>query len=212
VPVSDLDHAELMRIYGPWANRTPADVADVFAGYEGRWWIAGGWSLEAFGGVRRDHADIDPSIPRHELPLLRRHLAGRLDLWSADQETLRVLLPDDVGSDDHLLPHSCENVWARRSGADPWEYDIILMTTIDDRWVFKRDPRTSLPLDEIVWRRDGVNYLRPEIQLLHKAAGLRPKDQADFDAVWTLLDARARRWLLQAIELTHPGHPWLSAG
>jgi hypothetical protein len=26
----------LMRIYGPWANRTPADVADVFAGYEGR--------------------------------------------------------------------------------------------------------------------------------------------------------------------------------
>jgi hypothetical protein len=161
--------------------------------------------------VKRQHGDLDPSIPRSELPLLRRHLAGRIDLWAADQDTLRVLLPDDVGQDDDRLPSRCENVWARRSGGDPWEYDIILMDTVDGRWVFKRNDRTTLPLDEIIWTQNGVNYLRPEIQLLHKAAGLRPKDQADFDAVWPVLGSEGRRWLRKALELTHPNHRWLSA-
>lgn len=211
MPVNSLDHDELTRIYGPWLTRSPEDVAELFADYEGRWWISGGWAIEAFSGVGRDHGDVDPSIPRGEFPLLRRYLAGRIDLWSADQETLRVLLPDDVGADDHLVPDSCENVWARNSGGDPWEYDIILMGTVDDRWVFKRNDRTSLPLDEIVWTQDGVRYLRPEIQLLHKAAGLRPKDQADFDAVRPVLDSQSRQWLRNAIGRTHPGHKWLAA-
>lgn len=211
MPISNLPHGELVRLFGPWRVRTPADVATLFAGYTGRWWIAGGWAIEAFSGIRRQHGDIDPSIPRSELPLLRRHLSGRIDLWSADQETLRVLLPDDIGNDDHLVPDSCENVWARQSGGDPWEYDIILMNTVDNRWVFKRDGRTTLPLDEIVWTRNGVNYLRPEIQLLHKAAGLRSKDQADFESVIPILDPQSRRWLRQAIQLAHPNHRWLSA-
>jgi hypothetical protein len=203
-----LSKDEIHRIYGPWRIRTPAAAAELFAGYRGRWWIAGGWAIEAFSGVERRHSDLDPSIPRHELPLLRRHLAGRLDLWAADQETLRVLLPDDAEEDQ--LADSCENVWARASGADPWEYDIILMHTVGDRWVFKRDERITRPVDEIVWTRDGISYLRPEIQLLHKARGLRPNDQADFDAAWPLLDAEARGWLRNALELTQPGHPWLT--
>lgn len=210
VPYSKLDREEAGRIFGPWLTRTPADVAELFAGYGGRWWIAGGWAIEASSGVKRDHGDIDPSIPRPDLQLLRCHLAGRIDLWAADQETLRVLLPEDIGKDDDLLPDSCEAVRARNSGAEPWEYDITLMTTAGDRWVFKRDWRITLPLDDIVWTRNGVKYLRPEIQLLHKAAAPRPKDQADFDVAWPLLDSDSRRWLREAVELVHPGHRWLS--
>lgn len=212
MPVSNLSHDEITRLYGPWLTRTPADVAQLFDGYPGRWWIAGGWAIEAFTGVRRDHGDIDPSIPRHELPRLRRHLAGQMDLWAADQETLRLLLPEDTPDDaDEDLPETCENVWARRSGADPWQYDIILTRVRPDTWVFKRDPRITRPLAEIVWSRDGINYLRPEIQLLHKARGLRPKDQADFDAAWPLLDPDDQAWLRDAVTLTQPDHPWLSA-
>jgi hypothetical protein len=207
VPVRDLSHAELNRIYGPWLPRTPLDAARVMDGYPGRWWIAGGWALEAFTGVSRPHDDLDPSIPRHELPLLRRHLAGKLDLWAADQETLRVLLPEDVGRDS--LPESCENVWARHGGGEPWQYDIILMGVTADRWVFKRDSRISRPVDDIVWSVDGIRYLRPEVQLLHKAAAPRPKDQADFAATSPRLEPADRRWLRKAIELVHPGHPWL---
>lgn len=207
VPASDLSHEELVRIYGPWVPRTPADAARLFAGHPGRWWIAGGWALEAFTGVSRAHGDLDPSIPRQELPLLRRHLAGTLDLWSADQETLRVLLPDDIGRDS--LPTSCENVWARSNGGDPWQYDVILMDVTDGRWVFKRDARITLPVEEIIWSVDGIPYLRPEVQLLHKANGLRPKDRADFAATWPLLEPAPRRWLRESVELAHPGHPWL---
>ncbi len=208
VPVSDLSHDELVRIYGPWLRRTPQDAALLFDGYPGRWWIAGGWALEAFNGVTRPHGDLDPSIPRCDLPLLRQHLAGRLDLWSADQETMTILLPGD-GDLDPLAP-TCENIWARSSGGEPWEYDIILMGVTDGRWIFKRDSRISRPLEEIVWFDHGVPYLRPEVQLLHKARGLRSKDQVDFDATWPRLEPAARRWLREAIELTQPAHPWLS--
>lgn len=207
VPLSDLTHDELLRIYGSWLPKTPRDAAELFDGYPGRWWIAGGWALETFSGVSRPHGDLDPSIPRHELPVLRGHLAGRLDLWSADQETLRILLPADRDHDS--LSESCENVWARRSGDDPWLYDIILMDVTDDTWIYKRDARISRPVDDIVWFADGVPYLRPEVQLLHKAARPRPKDQADFAATAPLLDPADRRWLHEAIELVHPAHPWL---
>ena len=205
----DLTHDELTRIYGPWIARTPADVADLLDGYTGRWWIAGGWAIEAFTGAARQHDDVDPSIPLHELAQLRRHLAGRIDVWAAAQEVLQVLHPEDIGHDQ--LPPTCGNLWARRSGADPWEYDILLTPTEPDMWVFKRDDRIRMPIDAIVWRRDGISYLRPEIQLLHKARGLRDKDQADFDACWPLLDQQSRRWLREAVELTQPDHPWLSA-
>jgi hypothetical protein len=209
MPVNSLSHDELVRIYGPWLPRTPGDAALLFDGYPGRWWIAGGWAVEAFTGVHRSHGDLDPSIPRRDLALLRRHFAGKLDLWSADQDTLRVLLPDDIGQDP--LADSCENVWARRSGAEPWELDIILMDVTDDTWIFKRDSRIRRPVDDIVWSVDSVPYLRPEVQLLHKAAGLRPQDQDDFDASVSLLSATDRRWLRDAIELTQPTHPWLNA-
>ncbi len=46
-----------------------------------------------------------------------------------------------------------------------------------------------------LWPCDGIEYLRPEIQLLHKANGLRPKDQEDFEVCLPLLDDTARRWL-----------------
>jgi hypothetical protein len=117
------------------------------------------------------------------------------------------LLPGDVDRDS--LAESCENVWARRSGGEPWQYDIILMDITDDTWMFKRDHRITLPVERLVWSVDGVPYLRPEVQLLHKAARPRSKDEADFAATWPLLEPADRRWLREAIDLTHPAHPWL---
>ena len=198
-----LDHDEIVRLYGPWEARTPQDAAELFAGYDRPWWIAGGWAIEAFTGVPRDHGDVDPSIPRSDIGALRRHLAGRLDVWEADSGTLRPLLD---GDDD--VTDECENLWLRPSGAEPWEYDVILMHTTPTTWTFKRDARISRPLAEILWERDGIRYLAPEVQLLHKARALRPQDRADFDACAPLLDVRARAWLRDALELAHPGHPW----
>ncbi|MCW2738682.1 hypothetical protein [Nocardioides sp.] len=200
------DHDEIVRLYGPWLARTPQDAAALFEGYAGPWWIAGGWAVEAFTDVARGHDDVDPSIPRSDVAGLRRHLSGRLDVWQADDGSLRPMVePEDTLSD------TCENLWLRASGADPWEYDVILMHTTSTTWTFKRDPRISLPLSEITWTRDGIAYLRPEVQLLHKARGLRPKDQADFEACAPLLESGPRTWLRSALSMAHPGHAWIDA-
>jgi len=184
----------------------PTDAFELFSGYRGRWWIAGGWAIEAFSGVHRPHDDVDASIPRSGVNLLREHLAGRLDVWSADSGTFRALLDK---ADDEVLPDTCENLWLRASGADPWQYDVILMDTTPTTWTFKRDARISLPIDSILWTRDGIDYVRPEVQLLHKANSLRTKDQDDFEVCLPLLDAPSRQWLKNALEVAHCGHPWL---
>lgn len=108
VPVSELTPDEVHRIYGPWRSTSPTDVATMFQNYPGMRWIAGGWAIEAFTGAPRPHGDIDPSIPRPDLPLFRRHMAGRADLWAADQENLRLLLPEDADGD--TVAERCENI------------------------------------------------------------------------------------------------------
>lgn len=199
------DHDEIVRLYGPWRVRTPPDAAELFRGYAGCWWIAGGWAIEAFTDLSRPHDDLDLSIPRADVARLARHLSGRLDVWQADDGALRPMLNHEAG-----VGESCENLWLRQSGADPWEYDVILMHATPTTWTYKRDSRISLPLQDILWTRDGIRYLRPEVQLLHKAPGLRDKDQVDFDACVRLLEPDQRAWLRKSLGLAHPNHPWLT--
>lgn len=201
-----VDHDEIVRLYGPWRHRTPPDVAELFSGYTGDWWIAGGWAIEAFTNLPRTHGDVDPSIPRAEASLLRAHLSGRLDVWAADKGALRPLVTPEAS-----IPATCNNLWLRESGTSPWEYDVILMDTTAERWTYRRDPRISLPFSDVLWERDGIRYLRPEIQLLHKAPALRPQDQGDFEACLPLLDFAGRTWLRTALQIAHPGHPWIDA-
>ena len=199
------DHDEVARLYGPWRVRTPSQAADLFDGYSRPWWVAGGWAIEAFTGTSRAHGDLDVSIPRRDASLLLAHMAGRMDVWAAERGTLRPLLEPA----DEPLPATCGNLWLRRSGAHPWEYDVLLMDVSDSIWTYKRDERISRPIDRILWARDGVRYLRPEVQLLHKAPRRRAKDDADFDACLPLLDEAAHNWLREALRTAHPGHPWL---
>ncbi|MGQ7311874.1 hypothetical protein ACUOFU_09260 [Microbacterium arabinogalactanolyticum] len=202
-----MEEAEFTRLYGHWAPRTPEDVRDFFDGYGGTWWIAGGWALQAFTGVERHHEDIDPGILRAELPLLRAHVGDRLHLWAAFSGALKPVASDDP--DD--LPDGCGQLWARRSAADPWEYDILLGPGTTDEWQYRRDPSVRMPMADALWERDGIRFLQPEIQLLYKARGLRDKDRADFDATLPFLDGRRRAWLADALRRTIPGHPWLAA-
>ncbi|BDZ40543.1 hypothetical protein [Microbacterium suwonense] len=200
-----MDDAEFERLYGRWEPRTPDDVRDLFDDYPGVWWVAGGWSLQAFTGIERHHEDIDPGILRDELPLLRAHVKGRLDLWGASSGALKPVASDDPAD----LLEGCGQLWARRSAAEPWEYDILLGPGTRQEWQYKRDTSIRMPMRRALWERDGIRYLQPEIQLLYKAKGLREKDRADFDATLPFLDARRREWLAGVLEQTLPRHPWL---
>jgi hypothetical protein len=81
-----------------------------------------------------------------------------------------------------------------------------------DTRICRRDERIRLRYDEVVVRTDdGIPYLRPEITLLFKAKHAHePKNESDFAAVLPLLDQPRRRWLVDAIALAHPGHPWIA--
>lgn len=191
-------------MYGPWREHTPLDALELLQDYPARWWVAGGWAIEAFTGRRRPHADLDLGIPRSDVGLLQEHLSGRLDVWAADQGSLRPLRQRA-----EPLSRTCGNLWLRASGADPWEYDVLLTTIERAVWIYKRDARVTLPVEHILWRHEGVAYLRPEVQLLHKAKALRAKDHDDFEACLPLLTSAARTWLRAALDTAHPTHPWL---
>ncbi|ADG78354.1 Aminoglycoside-2''-adenylyltransferase OS=Tsukamurella paurometabola (strain ATCC 8368 / DSM/ CCUG 35730 / CIP 100753 / JCM 10117 / KCTC 9821 / NBRC 16120/ NCIMB 702349 / NCTC 13040) OX=521096 GN=Tpau_1736 PE=4 SV=1 [Tsukamurella paurometabola] len=197
---------EQARLYGSWRANTTADALALFENYPGLWWVAGGHAIEAFTKSPRPHSDLDVSIPRADVPVLRRHVAGQFDVWQADSGTLRPMVDDA----DTVTP-TCSNLWLREHGDAPWEFDVLLAITSAATWTYERDRRVKLTLDDALWDLDGVRYLSPEVQLLHKAPGLRAKDQADFDACLPRLAPAQSGWLLSALGLAHPRHPWIVA-
>jgi hypothetical protein len=67
-----------------------------------------------------------------------------------------------------------------------------------------------MPYDRLIeWTDDGIPYGRPEVILLYKAKHSRDRDEGDFADMLPLLEPERRRWLADALELVHPGHPWL---
>ena len=145
-----LDPEELafQRLYGPWKVSTPADAQELMDGYDGDWWITGGWAIEAFTGVRREHEDVDVSLWRRDIEKLRLHLKGRYDLWSNAGGRLRPLTDQRPEQ-----PDDADQIWLRRHALAPWEFDLQPNPDRDGRWVFRRDPTLDYALDEITWDR-----------------------------------------------------------
>ena len=200
--VTVLDHAEIVRLYGPWAVRTPREAATFLDGYPGRWWIAGGWAIDAFTGTSRAHGDLDIGIPRTEAVRFIEFAGAMLDVWAAAGSLTPLPRRGATISDD------CGNLWLRASGSDPWEYDVLLEDVRGESWVYKRATDLSRPLSDCVWSHDGITYLRPEVQLLLKASNARPKDDLDLERCLPKLDEAGRRWLAQSLRQEEPGHPW----
>lgn len=200
----ELSHEDFMRIYGPLAPLTLAEVAALFADAPFRWWICGGWSLEMEPTPRRDHEDVEVGIARADLPAVRDWMAD-YHLWDIHAGNLAYLWPKVEVPDDH------EQLWVRRDAYSPWLMDLMLTPVEDETWFYKRDRRVTLPMSEaIVVGEDGIPRQRPEIGLLFKARRRFERDEADFAAVLPRLSDARRAWLRDAIELTEPpGNPWL---
>jgi hypothetical protein len=197
--------------WGTWDPLTPTQMGEMLAGLDVRWWICGGYAIEAFvGHPFREHEDFDFGVIRADQLAVQRHLAA-WDLQAADPPgTLRAWLPGEVLTE--FLGEGVHTAWARRATAEPWEFQVMLDEAVDGHWVYRRDPRVRRPLETLTWRHpDGLPYLAPEVQLLYKSKGRRPKDEVDFTAAAPLLSADQREWLTAALALTDPGNPWLAA-
>jgi hypothetical protein len=191
--------------YGPVEPATREEAKEFFGGLGLAWWVAGGWSIEAFTGVPRHHDDLDVSFWRRHVPELVRYADGRYHVWAAGSRSLSPLTVDHSE-----VPDGADQVWLREHALAPWKYDVVLNPDRDGRWVFRRDPTLDYDLDEITWiAADGIRYLNPEMALAYKARLDRPKDRQDLAATLPLLSKAKRTWLADMIHRLHPDHTWL---
>ncbi len=202
---ADLDDGAraFQRLYGPWDAFDPREARELFDPLGIPWWVAGGWAIEAFTGVSREHEDIDVSMFRRDLPVLRSGVAGRYHVWAAGEGALSPLEAPEAS-----IPDTADQVWLRAHALAPWRADVVLNPDDHGRWVSRRDRSYVVDLDDVTWQHDGICFLRPEVALAFKAKSCRPKDQADLDATLPLLDEGQRRWLADFLDRIHPGHAW----
>jgi hypothetical protein len=88
----------------------------------------------------------------------------------------------------------------------------MLAASDGDYWIYHRGRGTLRePLADITMTTNsGLPYLAPEIVLLFKSRGMRPKDHEDFLDVKDLLDEPRRQWLIERTAPRYPTHPWLA--
>jgi hypothetical protein len=197
---------QFYRWYGTWSPFSPNEVAARLAGLEARWWIVGGWAVDAFTGVDREHEDIDVAFFRDDLATVLAHLSPDLCVWSNLSGTLRPLRKPE-----ELLPDA-RQLWVRRDGMSPWVMDLAMSPHEGDTWISPRDDRIRMPFEEATFvAPDGLRYLRPELVVFMKARMARLKDDRDLATILPRLEPARRRWLAEAVELVHPGHRWLAA-
>jgi len=180
-------------------------AVDAMRGFDRPWFVAGGWALDLFlGAVSRDHADLEIALFREDQRALRRHLAR----WEFEKVEGGRCVPWSV--DEWLMPPVHEVHGSAGTGSSG-ELEFLFNEREGDQWVYRRNAAVRCPANEIGLRSNGgVPFLRPEIVLLYKAKVPRPVDEQDFDAVSRGLEATSRAWLRAALELCHPGHPWLN--
>ena len=189
-----MDNAEFDRLYGPWDPLDPADAYEFLADFPGPWWVVGGWAVEAFSGVHREHHDLDVAIFKYDVPALLDLVADRFDVWSVSSGSLRPINetwpepPPDAGQ-----------VWLREHAQAPWVIDLLINADRDGHSGVT-SLRWSVRCDEVTWvADDGIRYQNPEVVLHHKALGNEERDRADRDAAWPLMDDAKRAWLREAV-------------
>jgi aminoglycoside-2''-adenylyltransferase len=184
-------------------------VAALFRGFERPWFVAGGWAVDfLLDRVTREHGDIDVAVLRDDQIAVRGLFAG----WKAEK-----VVPAPGGGTREVWPENEEltlpvhEVWFSREEGAPRELEVLLNELVDGAWRFRRDPRIELPLEMLgVRSARGLPVLAPEVVLLYKAKAPRATDEDDFAAMLPALTRARRRWLAGALQLCHPGHPWIA--
>jgi hypothetical protein len=186
---------------GPWEPLTLESAVETFAPAPFRWWVSGGHALDLhLQRSWRDHEDTDVGVVRSDLPAVQALLSD-WDLHVAAAGQLTPWRGEPLAIDRHQ-----NNLWCRLTATGPWVLDVTIGEGSNENWIYRRDPSVQLAWAVAVLRTaDGVPYLAPEVQLLYKSKGLRPKDNVDASEVIPRLDARQREFLGR---LLGPDHPW----
>ena len=202
--------AEGTQSLGVWQPWRPHEVANFFAPLAAPWWIAGGWAIDLFlGRQTREHDDIDVQVLRRDQHAVRA-LFGAWDMQAALPPPRDETWPFQTWDRDDVLDGAIHDIWCRPAATQPWALQLMVADTRADEWISRRSSRIVRPVATLgAVTADGIPYLAPEIQLLYKAKGRRPKDEADFMQSLPALGQERRQWLSRALATAHPHHPWL---
>lgn len=187
---------------GDWT----ADVLEAAARMEGfgaPWCVGGGWAADLFlGRQTRPHADVDLVLLRGGERRLHAHFPG----WTFQFASAGALYDWPPGQPIHPPVHE---IHAR--SPDGARLEFLLNDHDAEEWIFRRDPAVRCPLREAIVRSAaGVPILCPAIVLLYKSKSPRDADEHDFRHLLPALPAVQSRWLREALQAVHPGHPWTS--
>ncbi len=180
---------------------TPHEVAARLRGTPAPWYVVAGWAVDLFVGEQtRDHEDLEIATPADAFEDVRRALSF-LDFFVVGDGHRYPLEP--AAMSEHF------QTWGWDAERSAYVLDVFRDPGGSGEWVCRRAPGIRRPLDEVVRRdRQGIPYLAPEAVMLFKAKHCRDKDERDWGVVRPRLDARQRAWLLDALDLVHPGHRW----
>ncbi|MBV1852351.1 hypothetical protein KUA19_19675 [Catellatospora sp. NEAU-YM18] len=188
----------------PWLPLHPEQLAELLSGVAAPWYVAAGWALDLHRGEQtRPHHDLEIGVPR---PAFGQIAAALPQYVFHVVEQGRVLPLTEAA-----LAQTFQT-WAWDPLDSGYRVDVFREAHEGDLWICRRDERVRLPYADVVRHTpSGLPYLAPELVLLFKAKGRRPKDEADFAGILPLLTAAERATLRELLDLVHPGHEWIAA-
>lgn len=195
-------------LYDPmdWVNTPLAGIVDRCKQHELHFWVSGGWAIDLhLGHQTREHADLDISILRRDVPRLKE-VFGDWEIFQTHAPGLRYW-----NGTDSL--DSVPNVWIREGRDSPWTVEVMFQESEGTRWLYRRNQSVCRAIAEIgKVSADGIPYLRPAVQLLFKGGGssYRDKDVQDLKSVLPTLSLEEKQWLLESLRTEFPGgHDWI---
>jgi hypothetical protein len=200
-------HAAIEPDVSKWNAWRPERLVSLLEGVEAPWYVAGGWAIDLFlGSQRRVHEDLEIAVPNSRFEEFLPALQGfEVFVITGPREATPIEVAGDALDETH-------QTWVREPATGLWRLDVLREPSDGDTWICRRDASVRMPYDRVIdWNDQGIPYGCPEIILLFKAkhAG-RARDEGDFADVLDVLQPESRHWLAEALEIVHPGHPWLT--
>ncbi|XID96222.1 nucleotidyltransferase domain-containing protein [Paenibacillaceae bacterium WGS1546] len=189
-----------------WVPLSVPEICTIFSEIPVTWCIAGGWALDLYAGKQsREHDDVDVIILREEQLTAFHNLSEGWMLYKADNGKLALWEKEEFLA-------TTNDIWVSKDSYSPWAFQIMLIDSVHDSWIYGREKSINRPMTDIMAKtKEGIPYLKPEIQLLYKGGGskIREKDHNDFLTFLPLLTPQAREWLKASLQIQFPkGHVW----
>lgn len=202
-----MERGDFLQHY-PWEALTVEEINHLMKDVSVSWWIAGGWALDLhYGQQTREHGDMDILIRSEDLDALKKYLGESYELFIADNGMLTQL------EDSESLSVASGSLWVRKKQGTSWLFEIMLIDSENDEWIYKRDNQIKRSISRIgALTDDGIPYIKPEIQLLYKGGSsvIREKDHKDLERLLPVLKKNEIKWLYYSLRQQFNGkHPWL---